>query len=144
MRQRELSSTMRLARTIDCNFEASRILGVTTDELLGRKAMDPAWHLIDEHGKPLPDDAVPAIRALRENRVVRNQMLGMRNGEGQTRWLKANAQVFAVGADKTQVLVSFSDVTDEENARRDVETARELMSSIIETMPDAVAGVRSG
>jgi len=125
--------------TIDCNFEAARILGVTTDQLLGRKSMDPAWHLIDAHGKPLPDDAVPAIRALRENRVVRNQMLGMRNGEGQTRWLKANAQVFAVGADKTQVLVSFSDVTEEENARRDVEQARELMSSIIETMPDAVA-----
>ena len=125
--------------TIDCNFEAARILGVTTDQLLGRTAMDPAWHLIDGEGKPLPDHEVPAIRALRENRVVRNQMLGMRNGDGQTRWLRANAQVFAAGADKTQVLVSFSDVTEEENARRDVETARELMSSIIETMPDAVA-----
>ncbi len=124
---------------IDCNFEASRILGVTTDQLLGRTAMDPAWHLVDQHGKPLPDDAVPAIKALRENRVVRNQMLGVRNGEGQTRWLKANAQVFAVGADKTQVLVSFSDVTEEENVRRAVEEARELLSSIIETMPDAVA-----
>ena len=125
--------------TIDCNFEAARILGVTTDQLLGRTAMDPAWHLVDQHGTTLSAENVPAIRALSRKEAVRNQIVGVRDGTGQTRWLRANAQVFAVGTDKSQVLVSFSDVTEEENARRDVETARELMSTIIETMPDGVA-----
>ena len=125
--------------TIDHNFEAARILGVRSEQLLGRTAMDPDWHLVDEHGIPLSADKVPAMRALKRKETVRNQIVGVRNGSGQTRWLRANAQVFAASTEKSQVLVSFSDVTEEENARRDVETARELMSTIIETMPDGVA-----
>ena len=130
--------------TIDHNFEAARILGVSSEQLLGRTAMDPDWHLVDEHGIPLVAENVPAMRALKRKEFVRNQIVGVRNGSGQTRWLRANAQVFAAGTDKSQVLVSFSDVTEEENARRDVETARELMSTIIETMPDGVAAFDQG
>lgn len=125
--------------TIDCNVEAARILGVTKDQLLGRTAMDQAWQLVDLDGKPLAEKEVPAIRALRENRVIKNQIIGVRHGTGEARWLRASAQVFSSGGDKMQALVSFADVTEEENARRDAEKARELMSSIIETMPDAVA-----
>lgn len=126
-------------RTVDCNQEATRILGLTVDQLLGRNAVDPAWHLTDEHGLPLPADKTPAMRVLSSGEPVRNQTVGLRNGSGATRWLRANAQPFLVDAGDNQVLVSFADITEEELAQREVRTAREMLATIIETIPDAVA-----
>ncbi|QLF68510.1 EAL domain-containing protein [Peteryoungia desertarenae] len=125
--------------TVDCNQEALRILGVTADQLLGRTVTDPAWHLVNEHGEPLSFHEAPAVRALTGDTPVRNQIVGVRHADGRCRWLRANAQVFLVDANERQVLVSFTDVTEEEDARREIEKGRELLSSIIETIPDAVA-----
>lgn len=129
--------------TIDCNQEALVILGLNKEQILGRSAMDPEWALVDASCEPLGPDNVPAICALRNDTPVRNQILGVRRGDGSLRWLRANAQVFTVNTDQKQVLVSFADVTDEENTRREADRARELLSQVIETIPDAIAAYDS-
>lgn len=125
-------------QTVDCNVEAARILGLTVEQVLGRSAVDPAWALIDQKGVPLPVEETPALRAL-SGANVRGQIVGIKLGDGHTRWLRADAQVFTVESGEKQVLVSFTDITVEEDARREAAAAREMMTTIIETIPDAIA-----
>ncbi|PLK68803.1 hypothetical protein C0V73_22385 [Rhizobium sp. TH135] len=125
--------------TLDCNTKAAHILGLTVEQVLGRSAVDPGWALIDEHEVPLPANETPAMRALSGPTTVRGQVVGIKTQGHETRWLRADAQVFTVEAGEKQVLVSFIDVTDEETARREAATAREMMATIIETIPDAIA-----
>lgn len=130
-------------KTVDCNQEALSILGLDKDQLLGRTAIDPKWQLVDADRMPLAPEDVPAIRALGGDEFVRNQIVGVRRTDGSLRWLRATAKVFTVNTDNKQVLVSFADVTEEENTRRDAEQARELLSNVIETIPDAIAAYDS-
>ncbi len=124
---------------VDCNQEAEKILGVTADRFLGVAVADRDWQLVDVDGSPLAPDETPQARASRDNRPVRNQIMGAKQENGSIRWLRVSARVFSMGAGKAHTLVSFTDVTEEENARREVQEAHELLSSIIETMPDALA-----
>lgn len=130
--------------TVDCNREAASILGLSRDQLLGRTAMDSEWHLVGQDERTLQASQVPSSLALQTGLPVRNQIVGVRRGDGVPRWLRANAQVFQVGADRKHVLVSFTDVTDEETMRKEASRTQDLLATIIETIPDAIAAFDQG
>ncbi|MCC5973115.1 MAG: EAL domain-containing protein, partial [Rubellimicrobium sp.] len=104
-----------------------------------RAATDATWELVDRSGRRIAADEVPAMRALRTGQVIRNQVVGLRDGRDEHRWLQVNAQPFTVDQNKTRIVVTFTDITAQELARRDAESTSELLSTIVETIPDAVA-----
>jgi PAS domain S-box-containing protein len=105
-------------RIIQANSAASRILGLSLDQLMGRTSMDPEWHAIREDGSPCPGPEHPAIRTLRTGQSIRNEILGVRIAEGPIRWLSVNSEpLYDIDGHTLEgVLATFVDVTETRGA----------------------------
>ncbi|WP_349370658.1 PAS domain S-box protein [Salinarimonas sp.] len=111
---------------IDCNREAETLLGLSRDQMLGRKSIDPRWRAVREDGAELPGDEHPSMIALRTGGSVRDSILGVHRPDGELRWLKVNARVLDAHATLGRTVISsFTDVTGERLHRERLTEAHE-------------------
>lgn len=97
---------------LDWNPAAELVLGLTGDELSGRKSTDPRWAAIHEDGTPWPGDEHPSMVALRSALPVANATMGVDRPDGTRVWLRVNAQpVLDAAGSAISVVVAFNDIT---------------------------------
>ncbi len=77
---------------ITCNASAERILGLTADEMLGRRSVDPRWRAIHEDGSPFPGEEHPAMVVLRTGQPCENVVMGVHKPDGRLCWIRINAR----------------------------------------------------
>ena len=106
------------------NLEAERILGLGRPELQGRTYNDPGWRLERVEGGALPDAELPFRRALDERGSVRDIRFALHLPDGTRRVLSANAVPLSHVDGQSQVVVSFSDITEQLAATARLEEAR--------------------
>ena len=108
------------------NAEAERILGRDRNSIEGMTYSDPIWRITDADGNPMPLDALPGRRALKENAIVRDVRMGIEWPDGTRRILSVNA-VPHHGLDPSHseqlTIASFVDITDELNKATRLEHA---------------------
>jgi PAS domain-containing protein len=46
-------------RILVSNYRAQELLGLTEDQMLGKKDIDPAWHFLRDVGRRLPTERIP-------------------------------------------------------------------------------------
>ncbi len=125
---------------VSANPEACRLLGLSEEQMTGRAMADPRWGTIFPDGRPRLGEEMPSSIVLRTGKAIRNEIVGIRLPDGNTRWLRVNAQfVSSPFSEDHEVIASFVDVTQDEEQRRALEDARALLHDIIETIPDAIA-----
>ena len=96
----------------DCNPAAERILGLTADQLKGRKSVDPRWKAIREDGSDFPGEDHPASLTLRSGEPTRNVIMGVETPDGVRRWLSVSTEPIRDGNGNFEsIVVSFADVT---------------------------------
>gem|GEM_PF-1029512 len=97
-----------------CNVSAESILGLTNDQVMGRTRIDPRWRIIYEDGTRFPEEAQPAMLALRTGFPQPNVVMGVQNPDGSVRWILASAQPLfdPTQAMPTSVVTTFSDITE--------------------------------
>lgn len=96
------------------NPAALRLLGIRQGTSLGDTSNLRDWIVIGPDGEPLPWEALPAVRALRDGRIVESTLLGLYHRmRRQLYWLMVTAvPQYPAGGDRPhQVLSLFSDVT---------------------------------
>jgi PAS domain S-box-containing protein len=93
------------------NPAALQILGLTSDEIMGRTSSDPRWRAIKEDGSDFPGPEHPAMVALRTRQPVSNVVMGLKFFSGETRWIRINAMPLTFG-EKIRVLATFSNITE--------------------------------
>lgn len=100
------------------NASALSILGLTEDQLRGRTSADPRWKAIRENGEIFPGDQHPAMRAIRENRKIEGEVMGLELPSGQKRWIRITSVPFqqsfkgSSGYENRRMVISaFTDVT---------------------------------
>ena len=98
-------------RIIDCNPGAERILGLTRDEVLGRKSADPRWRAIHEDGTEFPGSEHLAMITLRTGEPCRERIMGICQPEGARKWISINTEPLATNRGLQGVVASFSDIT---------------------------------
>ncbi len=113
-----------VGRITYANLEAERILGLGRSEMRGRAYNDPGWRLERVDGGPLPDEDLPYRQALREQGSVRDIRFALHWPDGSRRVLSANAVPLSHVDGQRQVVVSFSDITEELAATARLEEAR--------------------
>jgi len=96
------------------NPRASELLGLSDDQLKGRKAVDPTWKFVYVDGTPLPLAEYPVNRIAATRKPIESQVLGVHQpAKDSLVWLTVNG--FPV-LDKTgniaEILVSFIDITE--------------------------------
>ena len=122
---------------IYANKAASRILGLSIDQLFGKTSLDPRWRSIREDGSNYPGELHPAMITLESGKEVINEIMGIFNpNENSYSWININSiPKFKPGQSKPyQVVVTFEDITEIRNARERAEESNRLKTAFLQNM----------
>jgi PAS domain S-box-containing protein len=106
------------------NPKASELLGLTTDNLMGKLAMDPAWSFITEDNMPLPLEEFPVNKILSTRKPIHNLIVGIKHAvRNNIVWVMVNGfPALNEKGEVKEVVVSFIDISEqkyiEEKLRR--------------------------
>ncbi|HBG05525.1 MAG: hypothetical protein A2075_04555 [Geobacteraceae bacterium GWC2_58_44] len=117
-----------------CNPEASQILGVASELMLGRDACDPEWNFQREDGSPLPADQHPVNRVIATGATMKSFVMRIaRGGNGAPTWVLVNAYP-QLDQDQAlrQVVVTYSDVSDMKGAENVIRRHLEHLTALVE------------
>ncbi|TFW05335.1 diguanylate cyclase [Oxalobacteraceae bacterium OM1] len=123
-------------RIYGCNRSAERLLGVSREALIGRRAGDHDWGTVRKDGTPYPPDQHPATMALATGKPVRNVEFGFRRPDGELVWLRVNANpLFREGMDRPYAVVtSFEDIT--ERTRQELDLWKLSLTDALTGVPN--------
>ena len=108
-------------KIISANPAAERILGVSTDQMMGLTSMDPRWKAIKEDGSDFPGDMHPIPVALRTGKEVNDVIHGIFHpGKNDYAWIKINAvPLFRNGKNKPyQAYATIEDITEQKKSEQ--------------------------
>ncbi len=105
-------------RILSANPAAAEILGLSSEEIVGRNLFEQPWLTRDEDGLELPADQHPSRQALATGRPVRNRVQAVDRPRGERRLLRtATIPRFRTGkTHPDQVYVVFEDITERRHA----------------------------
>jgi len=105
-------------KIIFANDQASRVLGLSIDQLTGKTATDPNWHFTHEDQTPLNTWEYPIARVLETRLPIQDLVHGIfRPAKQDVVWVLINAfPEFLPDGTLHQVVVTFIDITDRKNA----------------------------
>ncbi|MDA3846239.1 MAG: PAS domain S-box protein [Vallitaleaceae bacterium] len=96
------------------NNRASELLGLSEDQMRGKKAINPDWKFIREDRTPLPFEDYPVNEVLTNRKAIKNETLGIcqANTEDIT-WVTVNGvPIYDLSGELVEVVISFIDVTE--------------------------------
>lgn len=96
-----------------CNAAAESILGISANQLMGRKFTDLRWYIVTENGEPIPKEEHPLNVTLRTGQSLTDVVIGIYKPDGTLIWLSFNSQPLFRPRQTTPyaAVVSFIDIT---------------------------------
>ncbi|MEW8684307.1 MAG: EAL domain-containing protein [Candidatus Thiodiazotropha sp.] len=126
---------------LSANSMAQDFLGLSEKHLLGRAANDPAWHFLREDGSAMPQEEYPVNRVLSSRSVLQNLVVGVeRPDRTEPRWALVSAIPLTDKTDGiTQVVVSFTDITQRRKSEQQLAASEQLFRTLVENTHDHIA-----
>jgi len=105
-------------RILLCNSMACQLLGLTLEQMLGKAAIDPAWHFSFEDGTVMPPAAYPVNQVIATGQPLKNLIAGIHHSEtSECTWVLVNAFPEVDSHQHLrQVIVTFTDMTEVKQA----------------------------
>ncbi|MFV5685875.1 ATP-binding protein [Flavobacterium sp. GB2R13] len=96
------------------NPKASELIGLSTNQMKGKVAINPVWRFIDENYNPLPIENYPVSQIIRQKKSIKNFIMGIKRPDNtRTIWLLLNGfPVFDNHSEITEVVTSFIEITE--------------------------------
>lgn len=129
------------------NPAAEKILGLSLEQMQGRKSVDPRWRAIREDGTDFPGEEHPAMVSLRTGKKIGNVVMGVFHpGKNAFRWIEIDAiPQFEENSKKpVQVFATFKDITKEIHSRRKLEESENRYRMLVEHMHEAMFTLKDG
>ena len=125
------------------NNRASELLGLSTEQLSGKDAIDPAWHFVDEDGRAMSPDQFPISRILATQKPLKNFVLGIRwTTQAQPIWVLVNGfPEFEASGALHHVVVNFFDITDRKKAEFLVRKNDAMSRAVLDSLSAHIAVV---
>ena len=122
---------------IEANWAAQRMLGVSTEDLLGRAPEQVhQGALLMEDGTPLPDQSRPEVVALETYQPLRNLVCGLTRLDGDLRWLQFDAlPLLDASGDLDSVVLSFFDISERIRAEAGRRMSEQRFRALVEHAP---------
>ncbi|MGF1495440.1 MAG: PAS domain S-box protein, partial [Elainellaceae cyanobacterium] len=117
---------------IETNPTSEEILGASTQEVLQRGLADGSWQTVHPDGSLMAAAEHPAVRALREKRMVRNAAMGVVQPNGRVLWLSVSAA--PIPLKKYGVAIAYIDIT----SLKQAEQRLQLQSTALEACADVI------
>lgn len=96
------------------NNKASQLLGLSKEQMMGKKAIDPAWHFLQNDETIMPLEEYPINKVLTSNQALKNYVVGIsRPDKKNPVWVLCNAYPqFNKDGSLAQVIITFIDITE--------------------------------
>ena len=122
-------------RIVQANDSAARLLGVTTDQLLGQNSIDPRSDALRDDDSSFPAENHPWTVAMQTGQPALEVTMGVRLPAGKVRWLSVDAHPLmnSGSSDAEAVVVTFTDIT--ERRQRDGEVRRLAFYDELTSLP---------
>ncbi|WP_164078317.1 PAS domain-containing hybrid sensor histidine kinase/response regulator [Alteromonas facilis] len=120
------------------NPRAAELLGMTEDQMYGRKAMDPSWHFVDDTGEPLPVEKYPISRVLATQQPLGTMVLGILSPlhDGCV-WVLVNASpAFDENGELSHVSINFYDVSKQKSLELDLRSRTHRYEMLLRNASD--------
>ncbi|MBE9129844.1 MULTISPECIES: PAS domain S-box protein [unclassified Coleofasciculus] len=124
-----------------CNASAERILGRSTDRIIGRTFTDSGWQAVTVEGKPFPSEEHPISLTLRTGKPCTNVVMGIYKPDGTLTWLSVNSQPL-FHPNQTQpfaAVASFVDITESKQIEVQLRDSEERFRA---TFEQAAVGIK--
>jgi PAS domain S-box-containing protein len=130
-------------RILLANPQASRLLGLSMEQMLGKTAIDPAWRFLREDGSAMPPSEYPVRRVVDTVEPVENLLVGIHRPPWDDAWVLVNAfpDLHPDGRLR-QVVVTFVDISKRRRAEEELRASEEKYRRLHESMTDAFVAVR--
>ncbi len=125
-------------RIVDANEAASRLLGLSRDQLLGLTSYDPRWQAVREDGSPFPGEDHPITVTLRTGEPCSGVTMGVMTPDEALRWLRVDSYPVHVDGELVGVSALFTDVTTEMQARHELHVANDRIRILAKYPADVV------
>ncbi len=113
------------------NPAASRILGLSAEQLAGQTALDPGWEARHADGTPWPGEEHPIMVALTAGRHSIGAIMDVRHGTGRRAWISINASPIEEDGVRTAAVATFRDITMQRAAQtRASDNERQLLEAL--------------
>lgn len=128
-------------KIIECNSSSYEILGLSRDQLLGRKSTDPEWKCIREDGSVYLGDSHPSMVALRTGIHQKDVLMGIYKPNAGLSWITINAKPLfsSVSGSVDGVVVTFHDITSRKRVQDALAANEALLQQLIRHTPAAIA-----
>ncbi len=127
---------------IRANVEASRLLGLTIEQMQGKQLIDPSWKFIQDDGAPMPVSMYPAAQVLTSRGVVKDLVVGVcKPGAPEPTWVLSRADpVFDDGSTGSirQIVVTFVDITEKRRLGQELNYREARLKALFDSSLDAV------
>lgn len=121
-------------RVVLCNPEASQLLGIPADQVLGKKANDSDWSFVRKDGTRMPIDEFPYNQVSATGQVLKNFIMGIEpDSGGGCKCLLVNAYPeFDSSESLRQVVVILTDISDIKGAEEKIRLHVEHLTALVE------------
>lgn len=123
------------------NNQASKLLGLSSEQMLGKVAIDKEWMFVYENLEPVLVSDYPVNKVLQLKSSFSNYNIGIKHKDNEPiTWVNVNATPFFNANNNTieKVIVNFIDITEQKNAEDSLIRSESNLSNIINNIGDPV------
>ena len=130
-----------------CNAGAERLLGISSEELIGRSVESLNWRFLQEDGMEVPHGQHPSRLALQSAQPQESVVLGVQRPGAEVVWLSLQAApVFRAGqAVPSAAVLTFTDITakkkleeDKKKIEAELQREREFQQALLESLQSGI------
>ncbi len=127
-------------RIVFSNRRAAELLGLSEAQMLGKTAIDPGWHFVNEDGQRVEPDQYPVNRVIATGGALQETVLGVVAPQrAGVVWMLVTAFPDCQGGQKLQrVVVNFHDITALKQAQATLRASEHTYRTLFETVPQGI------
>ena len=114
------------------NPKASEILGLSSIQMKGKKAIDPRWKFVIKDGTDMPLEEYPVNKVIKSRKPLSEYLLGVKRPDRKyITWVSVNASlVFDKNNKVKYATISFRDITERKRFKSENVHQRQLLESV--------------
>jgi PAS domain S-box-containing protein len=120
------------------NPQASKILGLTEEQMRGKKAISPLWKFVREDGRNMPLSEYPVNKIFREKKPISDYIAGInRPDRDYITWVNVSATPILDKENKIRYAsITFADITEKKGAEEEIKRLNKELSQKAETIEE--------